>query len=454
MKKNKKKFDANELNDLGWLLCRLEKYEKGITFLEKALKIKPNMKKALNNLFFIQNKLKNYSETLKIAKKLSLLEPDSAEALNTLGWLQFKNNKINEAIKSFIKTTELAPDFSLAFNNLGLMFYLKNNLQSSYEWYEKASKINSSSESRAYAFNNMGLIDFKQKKFKKAEENFTKAIEIKSNYIPALNNLGILYNTLEKDNLAEKIYTRVLNYEQGTGEAHVAALQLGLLKIKNNQLEQAHILLQRVYEEAEKTISFKAGILLASIYIKQKKYTKAINTYNSILEKNINNSEIYLNIGNLYFKMKDFDNAKRSFEKSIEIDNLNINALNSLAYLLACQNIQLDKALIYSKKALNIANKNNESPDIIGSFSDTLGWIYFQKGDLKKSLHFLNEALLCFKNKKGSEEVLYHKALTLMKKGDIEKAFECLKKAITISPESEYGKKCQILLDMEQKSKK
>lgn len=441
------------LNDLGWLLCKFQKNEAGIKLLKKALVLKPNMKRALNNLFYIYNQLKKYDETLKIAEKLQALSPDSPAALNTLGWLQFKNNMVDMAIISFKKAVKISNEFSLAYNNLGLMYYLKNDLKESYEWYKKASFIKSAPESKAYALNNMGLIDFKNKKFKKAEKNFKKAIKINSKYLPALNNLGILYNTLEKDDLAEEIYNRVLKIDQGNEEAHVAAIQLGILKIKKNRTSQARILLQRVFEEADSSLAFKAGVLLASIELRDKKYTKAIEWYNNLLKKNINQSEIYVNIGNIYFKTNDFKQAKRAFEKSVDHDKNNITALNSLAYLLACENRDLDKAMTYAQQAWDIAKEQNETNDVLGAFSDTIGWIWFKKGDADKALFHINQALAYFDNKEGAEEVLYHKGLALLKKGLIDKAFKSLEEAIKIAPNSEYGKKCKILIEMERKKK-
>jgi tetratricopeptide (TPR) repeat protein len=441
------------LNDLGWLLCKFKKNEQGIKFLEKAISLKPDMKRALNNLFYIYNHLEKYPETLKIAKKLQALSPDSPAALNTLGWLQFKNNMIDKAIVSFKKAVDKSNDFSLAYNNLGLMYYLKNDLVSSYKWYEKATIIKSSPESKAYAFNNMGLIDFKNKKFEKAENNFKKAIKINAKYLPALNNLGILYNTLEKDSQAEEIYNRVLKIDQGNEEAHVAAIQLGILKIKNSKPSQARILLHRVFDEAGPTLAYKAGVLLASIEIREKKYAKALEWYRELLKKNIDKAEVYVNIGNLHFKTGELDLAEKAFEKAIKHDETNITALNSLAYLLACENRDLDKAMTYAQKAWKTAEEQNETKDVLGAFSDTLGWIWFKKGDADKALIHINRSLEYFENSKGTEEILYHKALALMKKGLVDKAFECLEKAISIDPESEYGKKCKILIEMERKKK-
>jgi tetratricopeptide (TPR) repeat protein len=46
-------------------------------------------------------------------------------------------------------------------------------------------------------------------------------------------------------------------------------------------------------------------------------YEEAISTYNSILENNLESSEIYYNMGLCYFQIKEFQKAKHQFKKSI-----------------------------------------------------------------------------------------------------------------------------------------
>ena len=49
-------------------------------------------------------------------------------------------------------------------------------------------------------------------------------------------------------------------------------------------------------------------------------FEEAISTYNSILENNIESSEIYYNMGLCYYQMKEFQKAKHQFRKSITLN--------------------------------------------------------------------------------------------------------------------------------------
>jgi tetratricopeptide (TPR) repeat protein len=51
-----------------------------------------------------------------------------------------------------------------------------------------------------------------------------------------------------------------------------------------------------------------------------KNYLAATNSYEKILSQNIYNSELYYNLGNAYYKLGDFANARWSYEMGIIID--------------------------------------------------------------------------------------------------------------------------------------
>ena len=84
-------------------------------------------------------------------------------------------------------------------------------------------------------------------------------------------------------------------------------------------------------------------------------------------------------------RMGDVAAARATLEDMIEKDPKNHVALNNLGYLLAGQGVELDRALGYVKRAL-------EMQPYQGSYLDSLGWIYFLKGDLERAERFLRES--------------------------------------------------------------
>lgn len=102
--------------------------------------------------------------------------------------------------------------------------------------------------------------------------------------------------------------------------------------------------------------------------------------------------------GYCYEKQKEFDKAISVYREIIEIDGENSNASNSLAYIMALNNKDLNRALRYAKKALEVKPDNP-------AYLDTLGMIYMKKNQPDMAKKFLKKALSIMPE---SEEIKKH----------------------------------------------
>ena len=55
----------------------------------------------------------------------------------------------------------------------------------------------------------------------------------------------------------------------------------------------------------------------ADSLFQKNEYELAINYYNKILENNLESSEVYYNLGICFFKIKEYRNSKKNFQKSL-----------------------------------------------------------------------------------------------------------------------------------------
>lgn len=116
----------------------------------------------------------------------------------------------------------------------------------------------------------------------------------------------------------------------------------------------------------------------------------------------------------------DYAACSATLEDLLKKDPNHAAAHNYLGYLLAERKENLDKAEFHIKKALEI------KPDD-GYYLDSLGWVYFQRGEFKKAL----EVLLKANDTVANEGViLEHIADTYMALGQAAKAHEFYGKAI------------------------
>jgi tetratricopeptide (TPR) repeat protein len=77
--------------------------------------------------------------------------------------------------------------------------------------------------------------------------------------------------------------------------------------------------------------------------------------------------------GSTYERQKRYDDAEQQFKKVLTSDAQYASALNYLGYMLADQNMKLEEALGYIKRAVEIDPTN-------GAYLDSLGWAYFRLG--------------------------------------------------------------------------
>ena len=124
------------------------------------------------------------------------------------------------------------------------------------------------------------------------------------------------------------------------------------------------------------TFYFYKGIM----YDMSNEYQEAINTFNLAIElfepnnKTELKSTIYAQLGDVYMKTDEDENAFRAYENAININPNNIIALNNYAYYLSIKNIDLDKAERMSAKTIEKEPRNS-------TYLDTYAWIFYQKGN-------------------------------------------------------------------------
>jgi Flp pilus assembly protein TadD len=94
---------------------------------------------------------------------------------------------------------------------------------------------------------------------------------------------------------------------------------------------------------------------------------------------------VYAALAYVTYLQKRAAGAISYLEKALAIDPTNANALNSLGYILADQEINLDTALRYCVEAVK---HNPKSP----AYLDSLGWAYFKQGDVARARAAIDRA--------------------------------------------------------------
>lgn len=136
-------------------------------------------------------------------------------------------------------------------------------------------------------------------------------------------------------------------------------------------------------------------------------------------------SVIYSTLGDVKHELDKWDDSVDAFQNALRLDRNNHNALNNYAYYLSLRSENLDEALEMSKRAVDMDPQN-------AAYLDTLGWIYFKKGDFNNALEYIQQAV---DTGDASAEVYEHLGDVYEALGDDAKAREWWEKAFELDPE-------------------
>ncbi|HLR49506.1 MAG TPA: tetratricopeptide repeat protein [Candidatus Sphingobacterium stercoripullorum] len=134
-------------------------------------------------------------------------------------------------------------------------------------------------------------------------------------------------------------------------------------------------------------------------------------------------SNIYASLGDLYHKLELTEASDVAYQEAIDLDSLNVSALNNLAYYLSLRKEKLDTAEKYSKKTLELEPDNT-------TFLDTYAWVLFQQGRFEEAKAWIEKAV----NKSNpSSAVLEHYGDILLELGKQKDAQKQWRRALKLA---------------------
>jgi pentatricopeptide repeat protein len=174
---------------------------------------------------------------------------------------------------------------------------------------------------------------------------------------------------------------------------------------------------------AECTLKFNRSFLAKMLYATGASENGDYNTALEELKKATilagNNKDLLLQVltikADIYYKMKDYNQAFKTFDEAISTNNSDITLLNNYAYYLAEQNLRLKEAEKMSKEVIEKENNN-------ATFLDTYGWVLYKRGKINDAEKVF-EKILSSGNKPDAEWY-EHYGYIMRKKKDCLKAIE------------------------------
>jgi tetratricopeptide (TPR) repeat protein len=141
---------------------------------------------------------------------------------------------------------------------------------------------------------------------------------------------------------------------------------------------------------------FQCRMVLGYIYTITERYKLAQMEFEKLKELGLESAQVFASLGYVLYSLKMVEQAIQNFEKALEYKPDYAGALNNLGFIYAQENLDIDKAIEYSKRAVKIKPENPV-------YLDSLGWALYKKGKLLDARAYLRRALdIAPKNKEIS----------------------------------------------------
>ncbi|MDR1658387.1 MAG: tetratricopeptide repeat protein [Deltaproteobacteria bacterium] len=435
-----------------WLAAGTGQWEEAENHYLKVLKVAPQNEEALSYLGALYAESGRIPEAYQTFLELGASAPASYLPDYYLGLLAEKRNQSELAIEHFQLSLQKNPDFAAALTELAFVYEQTGKIKDAEKTYRRLIKIRpEASVPKA----RLSRILLKSGRRNEAVSLLKEIGEMASGSVHAGIMVGLAYLEESMYVEAEKEFRQLqsqfpdneqlpyllatVRYEQGDIEQ--AKQFLRSIKPSNRQYVDSRLFLCSILIEEGKTddaiavlvearsrAAWSPQLVLAQATMleEQDRFKEAKAIYVDSLKTFPEVAELRFRLGFVEDKLGDKQACITSMKKAIELDPNHAEALNYLAYTWAKKGENLTEALAMALKADSLKPDN-------GYIVDTVAWIYYGMGDLKKSVPLLEKAV---RLSEDNPEILEHLGDALNKVGRKAEARKAYSRAVEKGHES------------------
>lgn len=224
------------------------------------------------------------------------------------------------------------------------------------------------------------LDSFKAGDYQKAIDAFNLVLEQDNNNPNVLNNIGLCYSKLAKDDLASEYFIKTLSFNPKSVQTYI---NLADVYYRNKNIIEAINLLENGVTLMPQEIALKH--YLSRFYVEDCRYDLAMDQLFEILDIDEDNLDAYWDLGNIQFELGDYDSAVENYENVLEkvTDNAVLYYQTAIAYE---ANDNIDKAISNHLKAVSV--NENFHPSY-----KKLGILFMARNDKESAIEYFEDYL-------------------------------------------------------------
>ncbi len=344
-------------------------------------------------------------------KEATTVAPDFAEAVFLLARLNIQTGAVQPAIEDLERFIAKRPRALVAYDLLGTAYLAKREPAKATETFRRIVALAPRLPQGHYL---VGVGLRAEGRLAEAKKAFESTLAMAPGYLEPLGQLVALDLRDKKPDAALDRVKKQIALMPSSAAAHFL---LGQVHGVRREWERA----ETAYLKAIELEPRHAGayVQLGNLYAGSGKYDRALARLNEALGLNPKNLGALMLSGVVYERKGDIPKAQDAYQKALALNPRFAPAANNLAILYSEHGGDKEKALQLAQTAKEAAP---DDPHI----SDTLGWLFYQRGVYQRALSLLQESATKLPD---NPTVQYHLGMAAYKAGDKEQA----RKALTLA---------------------
>lgn len=376
---------------LGVAFERLKNPEQGEKAWQEAVRLRPDLVNAQRALAFVAMRKGDMPELERLSTQIVDLQPTSAEGYSLRALAHIRRGQLSQAEPDVQKAISVAPHSVSGYLQLGNLHLAKRNFREAERAYQQALQCDARS-SDALA----GLMGVHFAEGKPASAFAAARVQIAK--VPGSSAFHDMLGTVLFDHKRDK--------------RDIAESESNLTE--SVELDEHNV---------------DAWLKLIQVQAVGSSSDQAVSTGRRAIEKNPDESGLYVLLGELYVSRRQWQEATAALEKALSLSPQNPAASNDLASLMLQTGGNPDLAMPLAETA---RRGLPDSPQV----ADTMGWALYQKGAYESAIDQFQEALKLAERAKSpdSATVHFHLGLAYEKVGEPGLARQHLERVLRINP--------------------
>jgi tetratricopeptide (TPR) repeat protein len=288
-----------------------------------------------------------------------------------------------------------------------------------------ALRVTTPHQTKVKELYNRGTDAVEQQRFAEAVTLLKRAVELEPTFPDAWTNLGRAYFGLRQVDAAIDAFKRQISINPYDLYAYN---NLGLAYRTQQNFEGAEAAFQKQLEiDPLDAFAYES---LGGMYLEEHRYEAAASALEKAVARSPKSAPVRVRLGEALLNLHEYERARAAFSRAVELDPSPLT-WNDIAYQLTLTGTDLELAQRYAESAVAAVAAASRTTSLdhvtkravwhtvsIASYWDTLGWVYFAKGDVDRAATLVGAAWRVWQN----PEVGDHLAQILDKQGRREEA--------------------------------